>query len=366
MSPAQALDLLVPGDPARRTGGSLYDARIADGLRAAGWTVRVHGLHGDYPVADGTARRALDHALASVPDGGRAVIDGLALGGLPEVAETHAARIELIALIHHPLCDETGLDWALARRLLGHERRAVAACRRIITTSRFTAKRLRELAIGSAPVTVVEPGTDPAALARGALGDPGVDEPVQLLSVGSLVPRKGQDLLIDALIRLGDSSDTPADSERIGRGWTCRLIGAPRDPEFADRLRARIAGAGLGARILLAGEADADALDRAYREADLFVLPSRYEGYGMVVTEALARGLPIVSTTGGALAETVPDDAGLKVAPNDAGALADALERWFGDAGLRERLAAGARRARGELLDWPGAAERFGRAVSRR
>nr|WP_240955862.1 glycosyltransferase family 4 protein [Wenzhouxiangella sp. XN79A] len=345
---------MVPGDPTRRTGGSLYDARIAEGLRAAGWTVGVHGLDGDFPVADDTARRAFDAALAGLPDGATAVVDGLALGGLPEVAEAHAGRLDLVALVHHPLCDETGLAAARAERLRASETRAVAACRRIVTTSRFTARRLQALGMATASIAVVEPGTDPAPPARSAVAGSDGGERFELLSVGSLVPRKAQDLLVDALARVAD------------RPWACRLVGAPRDPAFAERVGARIREHGLADRIDLPGEAEPRVLDAAYHAADLFVLPSHYEGFGMVVTEALARGLPLVATTGGALADTVPETAALKVAPADPDALAAALARWFDERALRARLRAGAMQARAGLPDWPSAAQRFADAVQLR
>lgn len=343
--------MLVPGDPARRTGGSLYDARIAEGLQRAGRTIQVHGLPGRFPFADDVAREAFDRALAGVPDAGVAILDGLALGGLPDLAEAHSSRIELVALIHHPLCDETGLDAEGIDRLLRLETRALAACRRIITTSRFTRERLVELGMDRAPTHVVEPGTDPAPLAESPTRFDHRHTPI-LLCVGSLVPRKGQDVLVQALQRLED------------RAWRCVLAGHPgRDPAFTARLDSMIERAGLADRIDRAGELDDPALQRAYLAADLFVLPSHYEGFGMVVTEALARGLPVITTTGGALARTLPEEAGLHVPPADAEALAGALARWLDDPGLRDRLRQGARRVRDRLPGWDDAAARFLQAL---
>jgi glycosyltransferase involved in cell wall biosynthesis len=346
------LHLLVPGDPAQRTGGSLYDARIAEALRRSGVFVRVEGLAGRFPDADESARNALNAALDSIDPGQVAVIDGLALGGLPEVAAAHAERIRLVALVHHPLCDETGLDPDTAHRLKALERRALSACRSVVTTSEFTARRLAELDMDRAPITVVEPGTDPAPAARSARRGTPSDRAPRILCVGSVVPRKGQDLLIRALASLRD------------RAWSCTLVGSQdRDRTYATGVHSAARAAGLGGRIEWTGELDDDALQAAYHEADLFVLPSHYEGFGMVVAEALARGLPVITTTGGALIDTLPPGAGLHVPPGDPEALRMALTRWLDEPDLRARLRQSARKARGQLTGWDQAAQAFTRAI---
>jgi glycosyltransferase involved in cell wall biosynthesis len=117
-------------------------------------------------------------------------------------------------------------------------------------------------------------------------------------------------------------------------------------------LRAAIALNRLEERVRLAGEWPPERLGDAYEAADLFVLPSFHEGYGMAFAEALAYGLPILGAAGGAVADTVPSDAGILVPPGDAPALAAALRRILGDAGLRAALAAGAARAGAALPDW--------------
>jgi len=341
------LALIVPGDPDQPTGGYRYDARVAQELRRLGLAVDVVGLAGRFPDADERAGAALDSTLSALPDGRLAVIDGLALGGLPEIAHRHAGRLALIALVHHPLADETGLTPALRDRLLDCESRALAACRRIVTTSEFTARRLFDLGVDPHRVRVVPPGVDPAAPRQPA------DSPVQrLLCVGSLVPRKGQDLLIDALAGLKDLS------------WRLALVGDPdRDSEFARSLEGDIDRHGLAERIEILGVQRPDALDATYRNADLLVVPSHYEGYGMVVTEALARALPMIATTGGALIDTVPPTAALQVPAGDRRALADALRRWLVDSDLRAEKQAGAQRLRRSLDDWTATGRRFAEAL---
>jgi len=347
------LTLIVPGDPSQPTGGYRYDARVAAELRGLDMEVNVVGLAGRFPDADEQARTALDTALCALPEGHVTVIDGLALGGLPEIAHRHAGRLILIGLVHHPLADETGMANELRQRFLHSETKALAACRRIVTTSEFTARRIADLGLASSDaqrdrIRVVPPGVDTAAPREAH-----ASSIQRLLCVGSLVPRKGQDLLVDALAGLGNLP------------WQLELVGDPdRDPCFSKALRASIDDHGLGDRIALCGVQAPDTLDSTYRNADLLVIPSHYEGYGMVVTEALARALPMIATTGGALTDTVPPAAALRVPPGDSGVLAEALRRWFGDPELRAEKQAGAARIRSSLADWTTTGHRFADALN--
>ena len=341
------LTLIVAGDPGQLTGGYVYDARIVAALRARGRSVEVVGLEGRFPVPDDPARDSMARALSALPDGARVVIDGLAMGGLPEVIAPHADRLAIIALVHHPLADETGLDEANRRHFLDSETRALALARRVIVTSRWTACGLDRFGVAASRLRVVEPGVEAAPLASSALDleSPG---PRRLLCVATLIPRKGHDLLLEALAALQD------------RDWRLEVVGShARDPDHAAGLFAAARRYGLEERILWAGERDAAGLAAAYHRAELFVLPSRYEGYGMVVTEALSRGLPVLTTTGGALVDTLPAQAGLAVPPGHAAALGDALAAWLDDADLRRRLRRGAREARHDLSDWQQAGDRF-------
>lgn len=343
-----ALTLIVAGDPDQCTGGYVYDARMAAELRRQGWRVEVVGLEGRFPLADPEACRSMTTALARLPDGARVVIDGLAMGGLPEEVEQHAARLRIIALVHHPLAEETGLDVAEQRTFRESEARALAAARRVIVTSAHTARAMPGYGVPDERVRVAEPGVESAPLAASALDDRAATPPWRVLCVATLTPRKGHDGLLEALAGLQD------------REWTLEVIGShARDPAHAARLLETTRRHGLTSHIDWAGERDADALAAAYHRADLFVLPSLYEGYGMVVTEALARGLPVITTTGGALADTLPPEAGIAVPPGDARALREALRRWMDDPGLRGRLRCGAVRARQGLADWQRAGQAF-------
>lgn len=340
------LSFIVPGDPGQLTGGYLYDARIVAGLRRHGWTVEVHGLPGRFPEPDDEARAALARTLAALPAGHQVVVDGLAAGGLPEVALAHAARLALVVLMHHPLADESGLHASRRRCLLASERAVLSAARLVIGTSRFTARRLADFGVRPARLRVVAPGTEPNALAATDNIAP------RLLCVASLTPRKGHDLLLAALQSVRHLP------------WTCDCIGSlTRAPQHAAAIADGIRRAGLGERLRLRGERTEQEVREAYAGADLFVLASHYEGYGMVIDEALAAGLPVLTTSGGALAETLPPDAGVSVPPGDAAALAAALRALLLDRQQRLRLRDGARRARLQRRSWTQATDEFAAAL---
>lgn len=337
--------LLVGGDPSRRTGGYGYDRRMTAELQALGQPVALQGLAGRFPDGDQQAKASLEGTLRSVPDGELVVIDGLALGGMPEVIEAHAERLRLIALIHHPLGDETGLDAATRERLDAGERRSLAAVHGVVTTSAFTAGRLEAKGITGA--SVVTPGTDAAPLTEARRAPPW-----RLLCVASVIPRKDHASLVEALAGLTDYD------------WRCICAGSlEADPACAGTLRAGIRDAGIEDRVELTGELGDDALNERYAAADLFVLPTRYEGYGMALTEAVARGIPVIVGDGGAVREAVPAEAARFVEPGDVTGLSQALAAFMGDADERAELRAGARAARERLPDWRGQARRLKQVI---
>ncbi|MBF59226.1 glycosyltransferase [Halomonas sp. FeN2] len=345
--------LVVAGDPAQRTGGYIYDAQIVSALRVQGWEIDVVGLAGTFPDADAEAAEALTQALALLPDQAEVVIDGLAMGALPEVVAQHAQRLQITALLHHPLGDEQGLNDADQQRFHRSELNALAHVARIIVTSHFTARRLLELAahyeMPLIPrVTVVEPGVAQASISPAAESA----ETLRLLCVATLTPRKGQDILVQAL------------SGVAGDHWQCDCYGGARDAAFTQRVQQLIDQNGLQGSVHLHGECDSETLESAYRSAHALVLPSWYEGYGMVVTEALAHGLPVITTTGGALRDTLPAGAGLSVEPGDVDALQGALSRFCHDDELRHQLRQGAALAREALSDWQEAGAKFAAALT--
>ena len=132
----------VPGDLATPTGGYGYNRRIIAELQVLGWQIDVVSVGDGFPQPSAEQRAVALALLEQLPKGTPVVVDGLALGALPEAAEKIARRAPLIALVHHPLALEAGLSSADAHKLFESERKALAAARSVIVTSRATAKRL--------------------------------------------------------------------------------------------------------------------------------------------------------------------------------------------------------------------------------
>ena len=352
----RAVTLLVPGDLALRTGGYGYDREIVSGLRDLGWRVDVVLLDGSFPYPTAAARAHAVHALAALPDGTLVLADGLAFGVMAEEAAREAARLAFIGLVHHPLADETGLDAETARAFAASERRALASTRGVIVTSHATARRLADFGVSPSRVTVVMPGTASAPAAHGTRGTSGADSdtPVALLCVATLVPRKGHDVLFTALARL----------RHLPWHLTCAGSLTLHPPTAAARQQ-QLRALDLAERVSLVGDLDAAALTAAYDRSDIFVLATRHEGYGMAVAEAVAHGLPVVSTATGAIAELVDSTSGAIVPMDDPEALADALKTLVADDGARTRAMAGARATRATLPRWSESAQAMAQALTR-
>ena len=318
-------------DPARPSGGNTYDRRVCQELAALGWAVR------EQAVPAGHA--ALARAVRRIPDGVVVLLDGLIASAAPEALVPHARRLRQVVLVHMPLGHRPPDGAAGAVR--ARECEVLTAAAAVVTTSAWTRRRLEELyALPADRVHVARPGVDAARAAPGtAAGD-------ALLCVAAVTPDKGHDVLLDGLATAADLS------------WRCACIGSlVRDPAYAAGVRRRAQANRLDDRVRFPGPRTGPDLARAYAAADLLVLASRAETYGMVVSEALARGLPVLATEVGGLSEALGrgDDGtrpGLLVAPGDPAALGAALRAWLGDAELRGRLRRAARERRASLRRW--------------
>jgi glycosyltransferase involved in cell wall biosynthesis len=346
---ARHITWAVPGDIQTVTGGYAYDRRIIAELKRLGWEVDLVSLGDGFPRPPNPQKAFAEaRLLATAPDR-PIVIDGLAFGALPEVAAALHRTHPVIALVHHPLALETGLTERESKALLASERTALASTRHVITTSPWTADVLVErFDVARQRLTVILPGTDRAPFAHGN------NMPLCLLSVGAIGVRKSFDLLVEALAPLAD------------RSWRLVIAGdRERDPAATARLDALIAQHRFGERIDVPGKVSPDQLEALYAGADLFVLASRFEGYGMAFAEALAHGLPVIGTTGGATPYTVPASAGRLVAPGDVGALTEALRELIDDNDVRRALAAGARIAAARLPSWADSGAAFSDLLAR-
>ncbi|RZL63887.1 MAG: glycosyltransferase [Variovorax sp.] len=343
MRPPRHCIFLAPGDWQSATGGYIYDRHIVRGLRAAGWTVTLRSPGDMFPLPDDAARAHAGEVIAALPDGALVVADGLAFGALPDQIAQHAHRLRWVALVHHPLSFESGLSPYQKTALFNSERRALAHARHVIVTSPSTARAVADFDVPAARITVVEPGTDaaPRAHGGGAVASAG-EGALCLLCVATITARKGHAVLLDALAGLQH------------RPWQLHCAGSlTRDVETVAAVRDAAARHGIADRVVWHGEVDAARLETLYADADLFVLPSFHEGYGMALAEALARGLPVISSAAGAIVDTVPADAGLLVPPGDVTAVRAALQAVMDSPAQRASLAAGARAAALRLPTWP-------------
>ncbi len=337
-----AVHVVVPdsiNDPMRPSGGNVYDQRICRGLEAIGWSVHEHPVPGEWPRADGPARANLAREIAQIPDGALVLIDGLIASAVPGVLVPEVGRLRLVVLMHMPLgSGSPRADLADARAA---EQASLSAAAAIVTTSRWTRRWLLErYPLQSGHIHVAEPGVDAADLAVGTSAGG------ELLCVAAVSALKGHDVLLAALAMVTDLD------------WSCTCVGAlDREPGYVDRVRHLVRGAGIADRVRFTGAQSAGDLDATYAAADLLVLASRAETYCMVVTEALAHGLPVVATSVGGLPEALGRGAdgnppGLLVPVGDPAAFALALRRWLVDSDLREGLRRGARDRRETLGSW--------------
>jgi glycosyltransferase involved in cell wall biosynthesis len=350
VSAARTVHVVVPDgidDPARPSGGNTYDRRLCDALGATGWSVHVHGVSGDWPTPGAEARRELTRTLDTLADGSVVLVDGLLASAVPDVMVPASARLDVVVLLHMPL--GAGGGTGAGRR----ERVVLDVARAVLTTSGWSRRwLLAEYGLDPGRVHVALPGVDTAQpVARGGDG-------TSLLCVAAVTPGKGHDVLVEALSRIAD------------RSWTCVCVGAvTREPDFVAGLRSTLLESGLDGRVVLAGPRTGRDLDDSYAGADALVLASRAETYGMVVTEALARAVPVLASDVGGVAEALGTTAdgrrpGLLTPPGDVAALAGSLRRWLDEADLRRDLRAAARERRAALTGWPETADRVARVLA--
>jgi glycosyltransferase involved in cell wall biosynthesis len=337
-----AVHVVVPAgidDAARVSGGNRYDRRVCDRLRTTGWAVEEIAAPGSWPHPGPAAPADLVGALDRLPDDALVLVDGLIASPAAAVLVPRSTRLRLVVLVHMPL----GGDAVPA----GQERAVLTATRAVVTTSDWTRDHLlQRYPLLPARVHVAHPGTDPAATA------PGTADGGRLLCVAAVAPHKGQDQLLEALAGIADLR------------WECTFAGPlDRAPGFVATLQERAAAAGISERVRFAGTLSGEALQREYRDADILVLPSRGETYGMVVAEALAADLPVIATAVGGVCEamggTPSGPPGLVVPREDPTALARALRCWLTDPPLRTRLRAAARQRRTSLPRWQETGDRI-------
>jgi len=328
----------IPGDIATLTGGYIYERRLLEGLRGLGHNMQHLILPASFPDPTSDEMGQAVAALEAVDPARPLILDGLVFGAI-RTEGLARVRAPIIAMIHHPLALESGLSAPRRAYLFQTEWDNLRLARHVLVPSPHTKAILTgRYDVPDDRITIATPGVDPPGPAQERAAPP------LILSVGILHPRKGHDILIDALAQLADLD------------WQAVIVGNPWDATHAAALAGQIDRSPVGARVRLAGRVPTCELERLYAQASIFALATRYEGYGIVFGEALVRGLPIVSCRVGAVPDTVPPGAGLLVPPEDAGAFADGLRKLLIDPTMREGMALAALAAGRHLPDWTGTA----------
>lgn len=352
--------LLVPANIRHSSGGNVYNARLAEGMKSLGWDVRVLPVEGNWPHASAKERRRFGSILGAwepQPEHQSAVVlvDGLVAVGAPDELEFAAkAGRRTFVLVHMPVPETSGPE------ALQKEARALRAASGVICTSSSAAAILKARGLPNARVAL--PGADPAPPATGS-------RPPHLLAVAALLPNKDQLLTVAALAGIQDLE------------WTASLAGSEQaDPAYAKQVEEAIARSGLAGRVQLTGELAGDALEAEWNRADLSLLVSREEAFGMVVTESLARGVPVVVRQGTGAVEAL-DLAGLKDADGgprlpgvalalprggeaDAAVLGRTLRQWLENHTVQRDWRSRALEARGLLPGWEATAGNVVRALT--
>ncbi len=325
------------GDTSRLTGGYLYHACVFAGLRAEGIEVEEF-------VASGASTREQEAAAPW-------------LGSRLDPRRFDVVVVDALARI---VCAPWLDSWREARPLVAmvHELPSIAAVTRhgntweqkyeepllhadgLITVSNHGRSILQSRGVPGERIHVVPPGFDRLSLPNTTAQRSVPDTLVRALCVAQWIPRKG----ILELVRAWTARERP--------GAVLELIGeTDADHAYAASVRATIADSS-DASITVSGPVDDATLEAAYAAADLFVLPSRYEGYGIVYAEALAHGLPVIACDVGPIPELVGTEAVLLVPPGDARALERTLNVLLGDPALRDRMSVAAHRRAQHLPRW--------------
>ena len=316
-------------DPARPSGGNVYDRRLADELPGCGWSIREHPVAGSWPNPGPAERDRFDALLAGLPDDSLVLVDGL-IASAAESLVTTAGRSRVVVLLHMPEATKHV------------EPDVLNAAAGVIATSQWSRDWvITHCGLPGDRVWAATPGVDSATPAHGSPSGG------SLLAVGPVVPAKGQDLLVAAL------------AECANLDWSCTLAGAVDiDPAFVTSLQASAARAGIDDRLVLAGPLSSAELDELRSQSDVMISASRREAYGMAVAEGLAAGLPVIATEVGGHPEAVSQAAdgtrpGMLVPADDVDALAAGLRAFLTDPGLRASWRRSAQLRSRELLGWP-------------
>lgn len=335
---------VIPGDINLPTGGYRYDKEIINAWKNAGIDVELISLEGNYPFPSEKDKTVALDAIQNFPKADIAVVDGLLGGASPQFIHTLSKIMPVSALIHHPLCLENGLDEKKAQALKTSEQKGLELVSQVITTSSATSKTVFDLfEFDRDKIHTVLPGVKRTRISQGS-----ESQTAHLLCVGSIIERKGHKILLQALSPLKNLD------------WRLDCYGSTEfDKKLFDELQDIINSEALSDKVKFHGAVSDELLEASYAQSDVFVLPSLFEGYGMVYAEAIVCGLPIIATTAGAIPDTVPETCGILTEPGNVKSLQEALEKMISNEDLRNNYKQGARNAAAEFPTWQSSATQF-------
>jgi glycosyltransferase involved in cell wall biosynthesis len=320
----------------------VYNTRLMRELGARGWEVAPLALPAGFPRPDAVARAQSARLLAALPDGALVAADQICFSPLADELAREAQRLRLVMIFHHPIAMEEGLPPDERARFMAAERAALACCRMVVASSRTTAGMLvADYHVPEGRIVVALPGIE-----RFRVTEPPKEAIPRLLSVGAVIPRKGYHDLIEALAGLAHAP------------WSLSIVGdLDRAPGYVARLRERVRAVRLDDKVNFRGGIPADELEAEWQSAQIYVAASLHEGYGMAVAEAIARGLPTVTTGADAVRDWLDPAAALIVPERSPEALRAALLRALTEPSLRSELRAAALVQAARFPSWPEAGE---------
>lgn len=327
----------IPGDLTTRTGGYIYERRLLETLPMVGQPVQYINLIPSYPDPTAASLRDAAVKLRALGPDVVLILDGLVFGSV-DTDLLASLACPVVAMLHHPLGLEAGLSPDRAAALIARERANLRHAAHVVVPSEHTRDILiTQFGVPVDRISVALPGFDRPTEPDLAIA---AATPPLILSVGLICRRKGHDVLLDALARIADLD------------WQAAIVGMTHDEDVRQALLRQSNALGLDNRVRFTGVLADGALDILWRQAHLFALATRYEGYGMVLSEAQLYGLPIVSCAVGAVPQHVPPDAAVLTESDDPVAFGDALARLLNDLDHHKKMAKASHAGGKKLPRW--------------
>lgn len=344
MSPEPTALFLIPGDIRRQTGGSLYNRKLAICLIERGFQVKVvqvpdlpyfTGLLASVILAPFFLFRLATKKYDIVIEDGWAQHTAL----LFNIAFRVFGKVPLVVIVHQIRSGAMKLPGSSIARMV--ERITLGSAQLIVTVSNFLSAEVERL-IGKREQTAVAPPGSTPLLDKTWDRDKALDMPLRLLFVGNCTRLKGLDHLIAALSLI---QDLPVCLDLVGD--------VSFEPRYHKKLMRQARALGVSERVAFHGAVQHEELGSFYSRADIFTFPSLYEGFGIVLAEAMHAGLPIVATRVGPADEILREGENALIVPaGDSTALAAAIRLLATDSSIREAFGRRSRELAGSLPTW--------------